>query len=586
MAGSNLYDGQVASGAKLDAKLERWFKVSPAMVHSIDRAGRLIAVSDVWLAKLGYERDEVLGKLSSDFMTSESRQYAIQNVLPEFFRRGRCDNVEYQLVCKDGRVIDVLVSEVLDHHIAENGAASLAFSTDITALKAAQRQSVDSEMRYRGLVEAQSEMVSLAAPEGKLLFVNHAYAKHYDRLPHEIIGKNLFDFIPVESRAIVAEHLRQVCDSHNSIESENQIVLPSGKTRWIAWTNRALFGAAGRVTAIHSVGRDVDRRVAAEQLLKESEARYRLLADYATDIVIRLDADLVRRYVSPACREILGYEPEELLGVTPGSTTHPEDAAHVMQALQSLLTGDTERQSIVNRLRHRDGRWIWVEALVRTIKDPQTGTPTGIIGALRDISARKAVEDQLAQAHRRLEAAALQDGLTGLANRRGFDDAVAREVKRARRDGTPLSLIMIDVDWFKAFNDRYGHPTGDECLRRISGAIRSAAQRPGDLPTRYGGEEFAVLLPDTDEDGAVTIAERVRMTVIDLAVAHHIGVDGVVTVSIGVASIVRSADADSAKLLMHDADRALYFAKDSGRNIVVRASQLAPTPVATALTAA
>jgi PAS domain S-box-containing protein len=267
MAGSNLYDGQVASGAKLDAKLERWFKVSPAMVHSIDRAGRLIAVSDVWLAKLGYERDEVLGKLSSDFMTSESRQYAIQNVLPEFFRRGRCDNVEYQLVCKDGRVIDVLVSEVLDLHIAENGAASLAFSTDITALKAAQRQSVDSEMRYRGLVEAQSEMVSLAAPEGKLLFVNHAYAKHYDRLPHEIIGKNLFDFIPVESRAIVAEHLRQVCDSHNSIESENQIVLPSGKTRWIAWTNRALFGAAGRVTAIHSVGRDVDRRVAAEQLL-------------------------------------------------------------------------------------------------------------------------------------------------------------------------------------------------------------------------------------------------------------------------------------------------------------------------------
>jgi diguanylate cyclase (GGDEF)-like protein/PAS domain S-box-containing protein len=586
MAGSDPRENQAASGAKLDDKLEHWCRVAPAMVHSIDRAGRFIAVSDVWLAKLGYGRDEVLGKLSSDFMTLESRQHAIQNVLPEFFRRGRCDNVEYQLICKDGRVIDVLMSGVLDHHIAENVVASLAFTTDITALKAAQRQSAESEARYRGLVEDQSEMVALSAPDGKLLFVNHAYARHYDRLPYEIIGKNLFDFIPVESRAVVAARLRQVCEARHSIESENQIILPNGQTRWIAWTNRALFDATGGVAAIHSVGRDVDRRVAAEQRLKDSEARYRLLAEYATDMVIRLDGDLVRRYVSPACRKILGCEPEELLGVTPASTTHPDDVAHVMQTLRSLLAGAAERQSIVNRLRHRDGRWIWVEAKVRTLKDPETGEPTGVIAALRDISARKAVEDQLAQAHRRLEAAALQDGLTSLANRRGFDDALAREIKRARRDGTPLSLIMIDVDWFKAYNDRYGHPAGDECLRRISGAIRSAAQRPGDLPTRYGGEEFAVLLPDTDEHGAVTIAERVRMSVIDLAVAHHIGVDGVVTVSIGAASLARNADGDGAELLMHDADRALYFAKDSGRNIVVRASQLAPTSIARPSTAA
>ncbi len=103
--------------ARLRAKLERWFTVTPAMLQSIDEAGRLIAASDAWLAKLGYKREEVIGRLSSDFLTPESREHAIKNVLPEFFRRGHCENVEYQMVAKDGRVIDVLLSSVLDDDV-------------------------------------------------------------------------------------------------------------------------------------------------------------------------------------------------------------------------------------------------------------------------------------------------------------------------------------------------------------------------------------------------------------------------------------------------------------------------------------
>ncbi|MGO4569501.1 PAS domain S-box protein [Rhizobium sp. 2YAF20] len=566
---------EIQPSTTLQAELDHRTQVTPAMLHSINKAGRLISVSDAWLTKLGYAREEVIGRPSSDFLTPESRAYAIQEVLPTFFRTGRVDNVEYQMVCKDGRVIDVLLSAVLDDSSTELGSVSLAVVTDVTALKIAERKLALSEERYRGLVEDQSELVSLASPEGELRFVNHAYARHYGRQPDEMIGSSLFDFIPEEGRAAVAEHLREVCRVRWSVEDENQVVLPNGQTRWMAWTNRALTDADGRVTAIHSVGRDIDERVTAERRLKESEARYRLLADHSTDMVFQLDLNLVRRYVSPACREILGYEPEELIGVKPVSMVHPEDAARVKLAFQSLLDGNADRHSIINRIRHRDGRWTWVEAQLKTLRDPQTGTPAGIIGTLRDVSARKTIEDQLQEANRRLQALADQDGLTGLANRRSFDDALSREYRRARLEKRSLGLLMIDVDWFKSFNDRYGHPAGDECLKRIAEAIRNAVCRSGDVAARYGGEEFAVLLPDTDESGAATIAERIRQAVLSLAIEHGGSPKNVATISIGVVALAVD-DPTEPKMFLHNADRALYRAKAGGRNMIVSGAHRQP----------
>ncbi len=562
--------------ARLRAKLERWFTVTPGMLQSIDAEGRLIAVSDVWLAKLGYRREEVIGRASSDFLTPESRERAVKEALPEFLRRGRCDNVELQMVGKDGRVIDVLLSSVLDDDPAGLGRASLAVITDVTALKSAERRLAESEARYRGLVEDQSEMVSLATLEGQLRYVNHAYARYYGRPPDEFVGKSLFDFVPKESQASVAERLRTVCSVDRTVEGEVQMVLPDGQTRWFAWINRALRDAEGNVTAIHSVGRNIDERVAAEQRLKESEARYRLLADHSTDMVLELDLNFKRRYVSPACREMFGYEPEELLGGTSGAMAHPEDAERVSQVLKSLLDGSADRNSVIARRRHRDGRWIWVEAQYRAVKDPLTGALTGVIASVRDISTRKAVEDQLADAYRRLEALASVDGLTGLANRRTFDDALSREYKRAMRDRKNLGLIMVDVDAFKAFNDRYGHPAGDECLRRISKTLANTLFRPGDLAARYGGEEFAVLLPDSDEHGAAMIGERIRQAVLLLAIEHEGSRRHIMTVSVGAASVGRNAFGDGPESLLQFADRALYSAKDGGRNAVVRASSLRP----------
>lgn len=346
-----------------------------------------------------------------------------------------------------------------------------------------------------------------------------------------------------------------------------------GSYRWVETTGRAV-DLAGHADQRLVIIRDIDERVQAEQRIKDSEARYRLLADNGTDMVFQLDRDFVRQYVSPACRELLGYEPEELIGINPVSMAHPEDAARLQLVFQTLMSGQADRHSIINRIRHRNGKWIWVEAQFRTMRDPDTGVACGIIGALRDISVRKKVEDELAEANRRLQTLAGQDSLTGLANRRAFDEALAREYRRAKREKKALGLIMIDVDRFKAFNDSYGHPAGDECLRQVGRAIADAICRPGDLAARYGGEEFAVLLPDTYEAGTELIAERVRQAVQDLALRHAANANGVVTISAGAASLAGEEADDSPQALVNGADQALYRAKDGGRNAVVRATSL------------
>jgi diguanylate cyclase (GGDEF)-like protein len=166
-----------------------------------------------------------------------------------------------------------------------------------------------------------------------------------------------------------------------------------------------------------------------------------------------------------------------------------------------------------------------------------------------------------------LEELATTDKLTGLANRRKFDELLAFEWRRAERENTPFSLLMLDADLFKAYNDTYGHQAGDKVLRGIADCIKAGINRPADLAARYGGEEFAVLLPDTDHMGAFHIAEAIRARVFATALEHEKSPYGVVTASIGLACIYPRQTEDSAKLL-RAADDALYLAKASGRNRV------------------
>jgi len=189
------------------------------------------------------------------------------------------------------------------------------------------------------------------------------------------------------------------------------------------------------------------------------------------------------------------------------------------------------------------------------------GKLLAVVETVRDMTIQK-------QAQTALQELASRDGLTGLANRRCFDEALNFEWRRAIRSSQSISLLMIDVDHFKQYNDTYGHLQGDECLKLIANAMAAVVHRVGDLVARFGGEEFVVILPGTSSDGARTVGEKIRLAIENLKILHENSETKFVTISIGAAAVAVSLSGDSAHLLAA-ADAALYRAKHSGRNRIV-----------------
>jgi diguanylate cyclase (GGDEF)-like protein len=192
-----------------------------------------------------------------------------------------------------------------------------------------------------------------------------------------------------------------------------------------------------------------------------------------------------------------------------------------------------------------------------------------LAAALNDMAQRLADrERELRAANSHLQELATSDALSGLANRRGFDARLAAEWQRAGKLGRPVGLLMVDVDHFKLFNDRYGHVEGDVCLRRIGKLLQEAAQGADDMPARYGGEEFVLLLPGADIEAALSAGDRLRSAVEEMCITHVASPTGQVTISVGVASLVPGI-AQDAEQLIEAADVALYAAKRRGRNTTV-----------------
>lgn len=182
----------------------------------------------------------------------------------------------------------------------------------------------------------------------------------------------------------------------------------------------------------------------------------------------------------------------------------------------------------------------------------------------------RASRQELTRVNEELRKLVALDGLTGIGNRRRFDDALAMEWQRSRRHDTPLALVLCDVDHFKLYNDQFGHPAGDLCLKRVAAVLNGQLKRPADLAARYGGEEFALLLPQTGLDGALRLAEACRAGLEALALPHPETQHGLVTMSMGVACLT-ARDGNSAQALIDAADAALYKAKRNGRNKVTAA---------------
>ncbi|KQV99576.1 GGDEF domain-containing protein [Rhizobacter sp. Root1221] len=296
---------------------------------------------------------------------------------------------------------------------------------------------------------------------------------------------------------------------------------------------------------------------------------YRTLLESTRAIPWQIDwATATFAYIGPQIEALLGWAPSSWVGIDDWSSRmHPDDRERVVNFCVSQSQAGVDHEADYRALT-TTGEYVWIRDVVHVVRD-EAGQVQSLVGFMFDITERKKTEETLLALQKELEELSFRDGLTGVANRRKFDAVYDEEWSEARRNVQPLSLIMFDVDFFKRYNDHYGHVEGDECLKRVAQALSSAANRPRDFVARYGGEEFVLLLPASDEAAAKAVADRCRQAIFKTQIRHAASpISQLLTVSMGVGTIVPSGNDDPVSFI-DLVDRQLYRAKQGGRDRIV-----------------
>jgi diguanylate cyclase (GGDEF)-like protein/PAS domain S-box-containing protein len=311
------------------------------------------------------------------------------------------------------------------------------------------------------------------------------------------------------------------------------------------------------------IGAVLDERKRAERATKEAQSIYQVLLQNADDLIVLSSFDGAQRYVSPAVTRLTGWTQEEYLALDRFSTIHPEDLEAARTLLSQLSAGRSD-DIVRYRIATKSRGWKWVEAVVRVYGI--AGEPiAGYVGTVRDISGFKEAEETWHLERHRMASLANTDALTGVLNRRGFDERMRMLTATPRGK---IALLMVDLDYFKQYNDTFGHQAGDECLIRLAQLLQNHALRRGDITARLGGEEFAVVLLGVEADIAQTLATRMLDALYKLNLPHPRSSFGKVTMSIGVACYDGTSEVDP-DLLYQQADLALYESKRRRNSVSV-----------------
>ncbi|MEL7334068.1 MAG: diguanylate cyclase, partial [Cyanobacteria bacterium J06560_2] len=317
--------------------------------------------------------------------------------------------------------------------------------------------------------------------------------------------------------------------------------------------------------------RETIEREQAEIAWQESQRFIQGIIDASTNILyVDSFADGSNFYINRWIQNVLGYTPTDLQKLGPHyleKLVHADEKPHMAEERRKLAAiNDGEVVENEYRFRHRQGNWRWLLCRETVFQRDDDGQPTQIFGTATDITKHKHAEVALKEFNAELERLARMDGLTQVANRRSFDEYLAQEWENLGSGRSALSLILCDIDYFKSFNDTYGHQAGDVCLRRVAKAIEKAVKRSTDLVARYGGEEFAIILPNTNHVGVKRVAEEIQKAIKKLSILHSCSeVSDYITLSLGLSSIVSTENAHP-DMLVASADQGLYQAKYSGRD--------------------
>ena len=293
-------------------------------------------------------------------------------------------------------------------------------------------------------------------------------------------------------------------------------------------------------------------------------AVYKTLLESTKAIPWRIDWETMTfSYIGPQIEALLGWTPDSWVGVNDWvERMHPDDRDYVVEFCVTQSQAGVDHEADYRALT-KEGGYVWIRDVVHVIRNE--GKVEALVGFMFDISERKKTEEHLLRLQKQLEEFSFSDGLTGIANRRMLDTVLEREWAQAQRSQKPLSLILADIDFFKQYNDFYGHMKGDECLKRVAQTLSLAANRPRDFIARMGGEEFVWVLPETDAASAREVANKCLHLIRQAQIPHEASqVSSLLTLSLGVGTVVPSQQANALGFI-EKVDELLYLAKHNGR---------------------
>lgn len=374
-----------------------------------------------------------------------------------------------------------------------------------------------------------------------IIDVNNVFLRLLEYNREEVIGKSIFSINIWASKEDREKYIDEFKESEFVENKEFVFTLKNGK-RLVSLLNGNkihINGIPYIITSVH----DITNRKIAEKEIWESKELYHSILNASPDNITIADLEGNILMVSPAGKTMFGYSQDvddTKIGLGILDFLIPQDRERAKKKHEEMFKGKNPGPSEYTGLR-LDKSTFFIEVNTNFIFDKE-GKPAKMIFSIRDISERKQSEEKIEHLIKQLETErniaefnAITDSLTGLANRRYFDEALRKEIYRVKRSGSPLSLIMFDVDYFKRFNDTYGHIAGDHCLRQIGITLKSFIKREYDIVARYGGEEFVVILPETNLEGALLLAEKIRTLIEALGIIHEKSeASKYITVSLGV----------------------------------------------------
>lgn len=532
-------------------RLRSLFESSADSMDLIDLNGNVLAVNSAFEELYGWKAEEIIGKpmptIPKDRLdkVNEQRKNA---------RNGQpTKGIEVYCIKKDGTAFEVNITMSPLHDENGNVFAFSGITRDISKRKKLEADLRESKDRYKSLLNESPEPIYVHS-NGIIRYINQAAVKMFGfHNPTELLDRHVLDFVHADSIEIVSDRIRRTTLVKNfPKETSEQKMIRADRSTFIA---EATFLGIDYEDepAVQVVFRDISERKLFEEALIRSEEKYRLIADNMKDLVAIIDENGVFKYASPSYFTVLGFPSESFVGNSAFDNVHAEDLPTAIKIFYHLLK-TSESGELEFRFKHKTKGWIWVESKGSFFIDEEHGKPYLLVVS-REIEERKALQEKL-------KSLAFYDELTGLPNRRLFQEKMQQTLSEAKRHNRKLALLYMDIDKFKWVNDSLGHTTGDELLKSFGERV-STCLRESDILARQGGDEFIVLLPEIDDEENVRIcAERIIESLQQKWIIGDHTFE--TTSSIGIA--IYPKDGVNMDELLTNADHALYKAKQIGRN--------------------